>query len=311
MSVLDVRGLSVRAKASGDELLRDISLSVDEGEIVGLVGESGSGKSMTSLALMGLLPDSMEYVAGSASMAGSDITFVTGAQRPPGLGMIFQNPRAALNPVMRVGRQVARICRFAAPGSSRQHAREEALKLLASVGIPGAERVARAYPHQLSGGMCQRVMIAMALAARPRILIADEPTTGLDVTVQAQILALLKETSRTTGCGIVLITHDLAVVGQLCDRVVVMYGGQVMETAPTRDLFAHPRHAYTRTLLASLDADADADADEDDPGVDFAVTGCRFVKRCQLATSACATTPPPRVPVGASIADCHVLEPTA
>ncbi|MDT7725868.1 MAG: peptide/nickel transport system ATP-binding protein [Actinomycetota bacterium] len=305
-SLLEVRGLSVRTRAGDTQLLRDISLSVEEGEIVGLVGESGSGKSMTALALMGLLPDSMELLAGSASVAGKEY-LAAGAGRHPDLAMIFQNARAALNPTMPVGKQIARICRMVA-GARRARAREAAVELLTSVGIPGAERVARSYPHQLSGGMCQRVMIAMALAARPKMLIADEPTTGLDVTVQAQILALLAKASRDSGLGTILITHDLAVVGQVCDRVVVMYGGQVMETAPAKVLFDHPRHPYTQKLLASLSADDDSG--DHDPGVDFSVPGCRFVRRCELATAACES-PPPLVTVESSVASCHLLESVA
>jgi oligopeptide/dipeptide ABC transporter ATP-binding protein len=306
-SLLEVSGLSVRARAGGNELLRDIGLSVAEGEIVGLVGESGSGKSMTSLALMGLLPDSMELLAGSASVAGKEYLAAGGAGRHPDLAMIFQNARSALNPTMPVGRQVARICRTVA-GSPRARAKDEAVELLTSVGIPGAERVAGSYPHQLSGGMCQRVMIAMALAARPKVLIADEPTTGLDVTVQAQILALLAKASRESGLGTILITHDLAVVGQVCDRVVVMYGGQVMETAPAKDLFDHPRHPYTQKLLASLSPEDDSG--EHDPGVDFSISGCRFVRRCERAIAACEN-PPPLVSIESSVARCHLLEPVA
>ena len=304
MSILDVQGLTVRTRAGGHELLRDISLSVAEGEIVGLVGESGSGKSMTSLALMGLLPDSMELVAGAASVAGTEYLAAGGAGRHPDMAMIFQNPRAALNPTAAVGRQVARIRRMVA-GSPQAKAKVEAVELLTSVGIPGAERVARSYPHQLSGGMCQRVMIAMALAAEPKVLIADEPTTGLDVTVQAQILSLLTTAARDSGLGTVLITHDLGVVGQVCDRVVVLYGGQVMETAPTKELFDRPRHPYTRQLLASLDPDDEAG--EHDAGADFSVAGCRFVHRCELATEVCETVPP-QVAVASSVASCHLLE---
>jgi oligopeptide/dipeptide ABC transporter ATP-binding protein len=303
-SLLEVSGLSVRARAGGNELLRDISLSVEEGEIVGLVGESGSGKSMTSLALMGLLPDSMELLAGSASVAGKEYLAAGGAGRHPDLAMIFQNPRSALNPTMPVGRQVARIRRMVA-GSPRARAKDEAVELLTSVGIPGAERVARSYPHQLSGGMCQRVMIAMALAAQPKVLIADEPTTGLDVTVQAQILALLAKASRDSGLGTILITHDLAVVGQVCDRVVVMYGGQVMETAPAKELFDHPRHPYTQKLLASLSPEDDSG--DHDPGVDFSISGCRFIRRCERAIAGCEN-PPPLVSIESSVARCHLLE---
>ncbi len=276
-------------KGSNFDLLRDVSFRVDRGEIVGLVGESGSGKTIASLAVMGLLPKGIELRRGSVVLEGAELVASSGdVQRRPGeLTMIFQNPRSSLNPTMRVGNQVARVL---AIQQADREADEHAIEMLGHVGIPGPERVARAYPHQLSGGMCQRVMIAMALACRPKILIADEATTALDVTIQAQIFDLIRDLVRETACGVVFITHDLAAVAEMCDRVTVMYGGQVMETAAKDELLSGPEHPYTRFLLDSLDRDVDPHVE--DPGVNFALRGCRFGHRCPMAFSACAEFPP-------------------
>jgi oligopeptide/dipeptide ABC transporter ATP-binding protein len=289
VSLLDVEGLHVALKDDPDHVLvRDVSLTVDAGQVVGLVGESGSGKTLSSLAVAGLLPDVMTSTAERLHLDGVSLI-----ERPRGRGvdvaMIFQNPRAALNPTMRVGRQVARAAAINQQ-LSRDAARREAVRLLARVGIPGAERVARAYPHQLSGGMCQRVVIAMALACRPKLLIADEPTTGLDVTIQAQIFDLLQELVEETGCGILFITHDLAAVAEMCDRVEVLYGGQVMESAPVIALFDAPDHPYTNHLLRSVELAVDPLSD--DPGVDFDLPGCRFAHRCPLVHDRCVDVPP-------------------
>lgn len=302
--VLELSRLCVRHRASGAMLLRDVALSVERGHIVGLVGESGSGKSMTALALMGLLPAAMEPVSGQVEVGGRAYRVGEPVRSRPDVAMIFQNPRSALNPTMRVGRQVERICRLR-DGSDRAGARARAHELLRQVGITGEEGVARSYPHQLSGGMCQRVMIAMALAGRPTLLIADEPTTGLDVTVEAQILSLLVDTVRATSCGVVLITHDLAVVSQVCDRVAVMYGGQLMESGPTDDVFGSPRSPYTRQLLASIESDQPAP--EEEAEVDFSLTGCRLVNRCPYAADVCRQ-PPPSVQIGERIVVCHFAE---
>ncbi len=280
-------------------LLRDVGFDVEAGEIVGLVGESGSGKTMTSLALMGLLPTGIEFRGGSVCLEGRDLTDDLSCGRTPReITMIFQHPRGALNPTMRVGKQVARVLRIN-QGLSAAEAKERSVELLSRVGIPGADRVARAYPHQLSGGMCQRVMIAMALGCRPKVLIADEPTTALDVTIQAQIFDLIRGLVAETSCGVLFITHDLAAVAEMCDRVVVLYGGQVMEQAPTVDLFEDPRHPYTRYLLESVEREVDPRAEEKD--VDFGLPGCRFAHRCAEAFDRCVDFPP-RVEVG----DGHV-----
>jgi peptide/nickel transport system ATP-binding protein len=204
------------------------------------------------------------------------------------LTMIFQQPQAALNPTMRVGNQVSRVLQMHR-GLSRGEASLRAVAMLDRVGIAGPDRVARAYPHQLSGGMCQRVMIAIALACQPQILLADEPTTALDVTIQAQVFDLIAEVARDEGCGVILITHDLAAVSELCDRVAVLYGGQLMENGSTRKVLDEPRHPYSRFLLDSGVKQVDSNTPE--LGVNFALTGCRFGHRCVWADEICGTFP--------------------
>jgi len=253
MTSLTLSGLTVYAP-SGRPILDDIGFHVDPGEIVGLVGESGSGKSMTSLALTGMLPDAVTPTAGTAALG--DQTFMSGGKvtRRPEISMVFQNAKAALNPTMRVGKQIERLLvKLGATGRADLTGRIRGI--LAEVGIADADRVRKAYPHQLSGGMNQRVMIAMALAAEPRFLIADEPTTGLDVTVQAQILRLLASTTADSNRGVLLITHDLGVVAQTCSRVVVMYHGRIMESGTVDDIFHAAKDPYTRELIASANPD--------------------------------------------------------
>jgi ABC-type dipeptide/oligopeptide/nickel transport system ATPase component len=247
MTALELEGLTV-AGPSGNLILDDISFQVDEGEIVGLVGESGSGKSMTSLALAGLLPAVMTPLAGTARLGGSKFMTDGRLTARPEISIVFQNARAALNPTMRIGAQIERLLKSR---GRRKGLAEEADRLLISVGIVDPARVRRAYPHQLSGGMNQRVMIALGIAAEPDVLIADEPTTGLDVTVQAQILDLIKRTTASSGRGVLLITHDLGVVAQMCSRVVVLYGGKIMEVGAVDDIFHNPTNAYTKELVAA------------------------------------------------------------
>lgn len=295
MSLLDVRGLSVGIAGKKELLLRDVSLSLQPGEIMGVVGESGSGKTMASLALLGLLPPSVELRGGEAEIEGRAVLAGSrrGVTRHPGdLTMVFQNPRGALNPAMKVGHQVRRVL-TEVRGKSKREAAAETASLLRRVGIAGAERVAGSYPHQLSGGMCQRVVIAMALAYRPRVLIADEPTTGLDVTVQAQIFDLLRELVEETGCGILFITHDLGAVAEMCDRVSVLYAGQLMETGTTIETFEQPRHPYTQFLLESLKMEeSKTSRSTEEAGVDFSLPGCRFAHRCAHAFDRCSDFPP-------------------
>lgn len=291
MTLLEVDGLTVGLVRSPTSILANVSFRVPAGQIVGLVGESGSGKTMAALAMMGLLPDGIEVRSGSIRVDGRqlmDREVMTLGRRAGDMAMIFQHPQAALNPTMRVGRQIARV--FSLHQDCRgSEAMSPAIEMLGRVGIPGAERVAGAYPHQLSGGMCQRVMIAMALACRPRILIADEPTTALDVTIQAQIFDLIRDLVEETGAGVLFITHDLAAVAEMCDTVTVLFGGQVMEEGSRDDIFRRPRHPYTTYLLDSVQKEVDPHVIE--AGVDFELVGCRFGHRCRYAWEACGKAP--------------------
>lgn len=288
MNVLELDGLTIQAKGATSPIVRDANLTVGPGEVVGVVGESGSGKSMSAYAVMGILPAGVDMVGGRIKISGQELAESTKRSVHGGVAMIFQNPKGSLNPLMRVGAQVARMVRIHQPKLTKK-AGEVALDLLRRVGIPGAERVFRAYPHQLSGGMCQRIGIAVALACRPQLLIADEPTTALDVTVQAQIFDLLRELVDETGCGVLLITHDLGVVAEMCDRTTVIYGGQVMEAASTVDLFDAPGHPYSRYLFEATTREVDLTADHDT--VDISDRGCRFRTSCPLATQQCLDIP--------------------
>ena len=295
-ALLDVRDLSV---AFGDTRAVDgVSFSLAPGETLGLVGESGCGKSTTALALMRLLRGAR--LGGSAVFGGRDLLALDEAAmrrvRGAEVAMIFQDPGTALHPLICVGDQVAEVLR-AHLGVSAREARARALDLFRKVGIAAPEQRLRAYPHELSGGMCQRVMIAAAIACSPRLLLADEPTTALDVTVQAQILELLRAVSREAGMAVVLITHDLGVVAGMTDRVAVMYAGRIVESAATDTLFARPAHPYTRGLLGSVPA-LDSGWEEElatIPGsVQTAteVRGCPFAPRCPLASEVCRDPPP-------------------
>ena len=277
------------------------TLAVEAGEIVGLVGESGSGKSVTALAILGLIRAPGRVVGGAIELEGRDLVRASEEElrqvRGSQIAMVFQSPRTSLNPVIPVGRQIERLLRLHA-GLAPAAARTRALAMLAETGIAEPARRAAQYPHQLSGGMCQRVMIAMALATSPRLLIADEPTTGLDVSIAAQILDLLRDLGRRTGAAILLITHDLGVVAGICDRVAVMHAGQIVEWADVRALFKRPAHPYTRGLLASvprlegefvMEPIAGAVPSLLDPP-----SGCRFAPRCALAMDACRARRPPR-----------------
>jgi peptide/nickel transport system ATP-binding protein len=277
------------------------ALRVGPGEVVGLVGESGSGKSVTALAILRLLRPPARVVSGRIEFAGRDLLGLSEEEmrsvRGSQISMVFQSPRTSLNPVLPVGRQIERLLALhgvAAPGQ----ARDRAVAMLREVGIAEPERRAGQYAHQLSGGMCQRVMIAMALATNPRLLIADEPTTGLDVSIAAQILDLLRDLGRRTGAAILLITHDLGVVARLCDRVVVMHAGQTVEWARVRELFHTPAHPYTRALLRSIPRVDQAGAMEPIPGWVPSLLapplGCRFAPRCALVRAECAAPVPVR-----------------
>ena len=282
--------------------LESVSFTLEEGQTVGLVGESGSGKTVTALAVIGLVPSPPgRIVSGEVRYSGSDLLTMPPAElrrlRGKEISMIFQDPMTSLNPLLSIERQLTEVLEVH-QGLSRREARVRSAGALGDVGLPDPEALLRRFPHQLSGGMRQRVMIAMALLAGPKILIADEPTTALDVTVQAQILELLLELQRRRGTAILLITHDLGVVAGACDRVEVMYAGALVESASTADLFARPAHPYSRGLLASvprLVGDVDeplASIAGQPPELSDLPVGCAFAPRCERATEACASARP-------------------
>jgi oligopeptide/dipeptide ABC transporter ATP-binding protein len=317
--LLDVRDLSVSFTATRGRVpvLERVSLAVRAGEIVGLVGESGSGKSVTALSILGLLGEQGRVDAGQVRFEGRNLIGLPERElrtvRGRRIAMVFQEPMTSLNPLLPVGFQVAEVLEEHL-GLGRREAAARAVSLFGDVGIPAPERRVGDYPHQLSGGMRQRVMIAMAMACRPQLLIGDEPTTALDVTIQAQILALLRDLGRATGMAVLLITHDLGVVAALADRVVVMYAGQVVEEAPTRELFAAPRHPYTRLLLAVAPAvRAKRPALPAIPGSIPAPNalpgGCRFHPRCPDAVSRCREAGPTLDPVGSGRVRCWLAAP--
>jgi peptide/nickel transport system ATP-binding protein len=301
---------------SGERRILDgVTLALYPGEVVGLVGESGSGKSLTALAVLGLLPRVAKVRAGRIEFDGRNLRALAGREwhsvRGSQIAMIFQNPRAALNPLMRAGHQVARVVQRHR-GLSKDAAYKQALELLQRVGIPDAGTRARAYPHQLSGGMAQRLLIAMMLACQPRLLIADEPTTGLDVTIQAQIFALIKDVQAETGATLLLITHDLGVVSEVCQRVAVMYAGQIMEVAPTEELFTRPKHPYTQMLMNSIlrvDRPIALEPAQEMTAITitYDTSGCRFANRCPHVFATCRERRPLPVMLGdGHSAACHL-----
>lgn len=302
--LLAVRDLRVTFGRRGEEPFRavdGVSFDVRPGQTVGLVGESGCGKSVTSLAIMGLLPTRGNTVEGSAVFDGEDLLSLSATQmrdrRGADIAMIFQDPLSSLNPVIQIGRQVTEVMERH-QGLSRKEAMPKAADLLERVGIPDPRARLANYPHQLSGGMRQRALIAMALACQPRLLIADEPTTALDVTIQAQILALLKELVVETGTAMVMITHDLGVVAGLCDEVNVLYGGKIVERGDRHTLFARPRHPYTVGLLNSIPR-LDAPRGEPLSPIPGSVadnlpwdSACAFAPRCPNALDVCVRETP-------------------
>ncbi len=264
MALLNIKNLTVKfATATGSFTAVDgIDVRVDKGEVLAIVGESGSGKSVSMLAVMGLLPDTATITADEMTYDGRDISKLSASERRKLIGreitMIFQEPVASLNPSFTTGFQIEEVLRFNL-GMSRREARARALELFRAVGIPEPEEKLKSYPHQMSGGQCQRVMIAMAIASNPRLLIADEPTTALDVTIQKQILDLLMKLQEDYGMALILITHDMGVVAETADRVVVQYKGKKMEEADVLSLFEAPQHPYTRALLSALPENATGD----------------------------------------------------
>ena len=306
MALLSIQSLSVLFPSPGGSVtaVRDVSLEIAAGESLGLVGESGSGKSVTSLAILRLLPPQAE-VEGQILFNGENLLVKSPDEmrrvRGARISMIFQEPMTALNPVMRVGDQVAEA--VTAHGHNKREAQQRAIQALDDVGIPEPGRRARDYPHQLSGGQRQRVMIAMAIVNRPQLLIADEPTTALDVTIQAQILELLAELRHKFGLTMLFISHDLAVVSQVTDRVAVMYAGSIVELGAAHDVFRSPAHPYTRGLLHSVptlrtDRSQPLRTIEGTvPNLASLPPGCRFEPRCEIRIPSCASELPPLLEV--------------
>ncbi len=307
MSLLEIEDLVIHFHTDDGtvQAVDGVSLNVEAGEIVGLVGESGSGKSVTGVAILGLIRPPGHVVRGAVRFEGRDILGMPEAEqrtyRGRRIALVPQSPRTSLNPVIPVGEQIARLIRLH-DSASRADAARRTNALMEQVGIPDAGGKAKQYPHQLSGGTCQRIMVAMALSSAPRLLIADEPTTGLDVSIAARILDLLRDICVQTGTAIILITHDLGVVAETCDRVAVMHAGQLAEVAPVRGLFRHPAHPYTRALVAAIPR---IDADVALTPIPGAVPpllrpppGCRYAERCDLVSAACRQSRPELLAIG-------------
>jgi oligopeptide/dipeptide ABC transporter ATP-binding protein len=325
---LEIENLAVDYQSRGSTLhvLPGVDLTLSRGEILGLVGESGSGKSTLALATLRLLPANGRVVGGRivldgatdlASLSEDSLRRVRGQR----IAMIFQDPLTSLNPVFRIGVQMVDVqaahCDHRVRRRDRSEYRARAVSLLRRVGLPDPEHILRAYPHQLSGGMRQRVMIAMALSLEPELLIADEPTSALDVTLEAQILTLLKEIQADRNLSILFVTHDLSVVAQMCHRVVVMYAGQVVEQGEVADVFKSPQHPYTEALLAAVPSrtqrgQALAAIPGQVPSLFSELTGCRFASRCRYQREICHTEAPRVVDSGASEAvRCHMRDPSS
>lgn len=296
--LLEVKDLTTAFTGdSGDNISVDhVSFHVDEGEVVCVVGESGCGKSVTSLSIMGLLRRGGTVTCGSVLFDGKDLIHLSEGEmnkvRGDQMTMIFQDPLTSLNPVFTIGSQIMESIRTHM-GLSKAEAKERAISILEKVGMPDARGVMKKYPHTLSGGMRQRAMIAMALCCNPRLLIADEPTTALDVTIQAQIMNLLRDLQRETKMAMILITHDIGLVAQMADRVLVMYAGQIVEEAPVKEIFQNPKHPYTKALLDTVPTILDT-ADRQLYAISGMVpenydhiTGCRFADRCSLCQEVC------------------------
>ncbi|MBM3208094.1 MAG: ABC transporter ATP-binding protein [Chlamydiae bacterium] len=303
--LLEINNLNVHFSSHGKKLyaVSGIDLTLNKGETLAIVGESGCGKSATAKAITKLLPSFSSRISGDIHYEGRNLTHLNESQmqsiRGKEISMIFQDPMTSLNPVLRIGMQIIEGYRKHHPGVSFKQAQEYAIEMLQLVGIPNASERINDFPHTLSGGMRQRVMIALALACKPKILIADEPTTALDVTIQAQILNLIKEIQQKTQTSIMLITHDLSVVAGYCDRVLVMYAGKVMENASVYDLFYNPKHPYTQLLLKAIPKINMArdipllPIEGHPPQMTFRLEGCPFVARCPHAMKICKIKTPP------------------
>lgn len=302
--LLEINELSTSFFSDNDEIkaVDQVSLTINEGEIVGIVGESGSGKSVTSLSIMSLLQDTPgKVVGGSIRFMDRDLLHLSAKEkrniRGNEMAMIFQEPMTSLNPVLKIGKQLEEPIKKHLNYNKKQ-ARTHAISMLEKVGIPRASEIVDDYPHQLSGGMRQRVMIAMAMSCSPRLLIADEPTTALDVTIQAQILELMKKVQQEESTSILLITHDLGVVAEMCDRVAVMYAGRIVEQGTVYDIFENPKHPYTKGLLASIprlgsEVDRLSSIEGNVPAPNEWPKGCKFATRCPYAFEKCWQQEPP------------------
>ncbi|MDZ5713241.1 ABC transporter ATP-binding protein [Jeotgalibacillus haloalkalitolerans] len=302
--VLDVKGLRVSFFTDEGEVpaVDDIDFYVREGEVLGIVGESGCGKSVTSLSVMGLIPNPPgKIIGGEIKLNGEELTTASEKRmrqiRGKDVAMIFQEPMTSLNPLFTIGNQLMDAMRIHKMGN-KQQAKQRSIEMLKLVGLPRAEELMNDYPHQLSGGMRQRVMIAMAMVCNPRLLIADEPTTALDVTIQAQILKLMKDLNEKMNTAIMMITHDLGVVAETCERIVVMYAGKVVETGPAVEIFKDPQHPYTRGLIQSVpDMRYKKQRLYSIPGnvpkPGSIKQGCRFADRCEFAFDRCRQEDPP------------------
>ncbi|HEY2480120.1 MAG TPA: ABC transporter ATP-binding protein [Solirubrobacterales bacterium] len=299
MSLLEIEDLRIEFPGEEGQLVavKGVDLAVEQGEVLGLVGESGSGKSLTCRAVMQMVPEPGAISAGAIRFDGEDVLSLGKSKlrdfRAHSVGMIYQNPFGSLNPTMRVGAQIAETLKVNR-GMKRDAAKKEALALLERVGIEDPEHRMRAYPHELSGGMCQRVMIAIATASSPRLMLADEPTTALDVTTQAQILKLLARMRAEEGMAMLLVSHDFGVIAQACDRVAVMYGGHIVETGPVETIYHEPEHPYTRALLNSVpELDSAGNVQRraalagHPPELADVIPGCVFAPRCAHAKPEC------------------------
>jgi oligopeptide/dipeptide ABC transporter ATP-binding protein len=322
-SLLEIE--SLRVEFPGEEgplvAVKGVDLAIEQGEVLGLVGESGSGKSLTCRAVMRMVPEPGRVLAGAIRFDGEDVLSLKKSKlrkfRSHSVGMIYQNPFGSLNPTMRVGAQIAETLRVNR-GLSRDAARKESVALLERVGIEDPEHRYRAYPHELSGGMCQRVMIAISTASSPRLMLADEPTTALDVTTQAQILKLLGKMRAEEGMAMLLVSHDFGVIAQACDRVAVMYGGHIVETGPVETIYHEPEHPYTRALLESVpELDSAGNVHRraalagHPPELSDVIPGCVFAPRCEHAKQECAGISMKLQPLGGGHATACPVRPYA
>jgi len=317
--VLEVKDLvtAFRIGKEDYEVLRGISFDINENETLCVVGESGCGKSVTTLSIMDLLPNNGKIVSGSIKLNGQELTAMSAAERNAlrgkQMGMIFQEPMTALNPLLTIGRQLTEGLRLHL-GMSKEEANKTAVSFLEKVGIANPEDRMQQYPFQLSGGLRQRVMIAMVMAAQPSLLIADEPTTALDVTIQKQVLVLLNKLKKDISTGVLFITHDLGVVAEIADRVIILYSGRKVEEGSARDVFHNPKHPYTIGLMNAV-----PNVEKDDyeiqpipgifPNITEDIGGCRFHPRCPYATERCRTEVPAELTIGPGhYAACHKVE---